>query len=132
MQYVGGFVKHLEEIGALEDTVVVLMGDHKYMMPDADLFKGKSAAGVTRTVFNRFWSPDGATVHTPSTDQYAMLPSILDLLGFEVPEGRAGIGVSAVGDYPVAGTLYDLDPTARAQLILAPSTDLYSRFWGGQ
>lgn len=132
MQYVGGFVKHLEEIGALEDTVVVLMGDHKYMMPDADLFKGKSAAGVTRTVFNRFWSPDGATVHTASTDQYAMLPSILDLLGFEVPEGRAGIGVSAVGDYPVAGTLYDLDPTARAQLILAPSTDLYSRFWGGQ
>ncbi|UAJ80279.1 LTA synthase family protein [Leifsonia sp. ZF2019] len=129
MTYVSGFVRHLEKIGALNDTVVVLMGDHKYMMPDDQLFDGKSAAGVTRTVFNRFWSPEGATVHEPSTDQYAMLPSMLELLGFEVPEGRAGIGVSAVGDHPRAGTLYALDPAARNRLVLAPSRDLYARFW---
>lgn len=132
MQYVAAFVSHLEEVGALEDTVVVLMGDHKYMAPDEVLFAGKSAAGVTRTVFNRFWSPDGKTVRTPATDQYSILPTILELLDFELPEGRAGIGLSVLGGYPVAGTMYDLDPAARAQLILAPSTDLYSRFWGAQ
>lgn len=131
MEYVAGFIQHLEETGALEDTVVVIMGDHKYMMPDEQLFAGKSAVGVNRTVFNRFWSPDDVKVHRASTDQYAMLPSILDLLGFTLPEGRAGIGVSALGAYPLTGTLYDLDPAARKQLVLAPSKDLYARFWGG-
>ncbi|MGC3993034.1 MAG: LTA synthase family protein [Propionicimonas sp.] len=127
---VAGFLDHLEQNGYLDDTVVVLMGDHVKNTGDSDQFRDELNRAGERTIFFRAWSPDGITWGREGADQLSVLPTTLELLGFGVPAGRAGLGVSFAAPHDLAGTALALPSDDYRSLMEAPSSDAYQRFWG--
>ena len=56
---VAGFLDYLKDHGYLDDTVVVLMGDHLKNTGDSDNFRTELDSAPNRTIFFRVWNPDG-------------------------------------------------------------------------
>lgn len=129
MKAVAGLLEHAEQAGYLDDTVVMVMGDHLKGTGDQDAFRDVLSAAEKRTVVFRVWSPDGMQLTRESADQLSVLPTTLELLGFGLDAGRAGIGVSFVGSHSIAGTALELSEDAYRELLIAPSTGIYQRFW---
>ena len=129
MKAVAGFLEHAEHAGYLDDTVVMVMGDHLKGTGDRDAFRDVLRAQENRTVIFRFHSPDRTPVGRDSADQLSVLPTTLELLGFGLADGRAGLGVSLVGGHDLAGTALALDAADYRSLLRAPSTDIYQGFW---
>lgn len=132
MRAVAGFLGHLESTGALEDTVVVVMGDHLKATSEGGAFKADLDARPSRTIIYRVWSPETFTFARDHADQLSVLPTTLELLGFDVAEGRAGLGVSFVNQHPVGNTAVGLTDDDYRKLVSSPSSELYKEFWGGQ
>lgn len=128
-QALAGFLAHLEEVGALQDTVVVVMGDHLKSTAEGGFFKTELDGANDRTIVLRIWSPDPVAFTRERADQFSVLPTILELLGFSPPQGRAGLGVSFVGEHSAGGTALELDPEEYASVVTSPSSDLYRTFW---
>lgn len=126
---VAGFLAYLNSSGVLADTVVVLMGDHVKNTGDSDQFRAELEHAPERTIFFRVHSPDPVTFARENADQLSALPTTLELLGFDVPEGRAGLGVSFVGQHDLTGTSAALPAHDYASLLEAPSSALYRAFW---
>ncbi len=124
-----GFLTHLEEVGALEDTVVVVMGDHLKSTAEGGYYKTELDGTADRTIVLRVWSPDPVEFTREGADQFSVLPTILELMGFAPREGRAGLGVSFVGDHSLADTALELDPEEYTSVATSPSSDLYRTFW---
>lgn len=124
-----GFLDHLERGGYFDDTVVVVMGDHLKNLSDSDQLRDQLVDADQRTVFFRAHSPDPVRFARPDADQLSVLPTVLELLGFGLPDGRAGLGVSFVGSHRTEGTLLALPQQEYESLLRAPSRDLYERFW---
>ncbi len=131
MQQVAGFVDFLEDEGVLEDTVVMVMGDHQKMLAEGASFWDELNGATGRTIFNRVWSPEGVEIAATGIDQFSVYPTILELLGFELPGHRGGIGVSAVAD-PVAvppGSVLELDSDEYRAIVRSRSVDFYAELW---
>ncbi len=126
---VAGFLDHLKRNGYLDDTVVVLMGDHVKNTGDSDQLRAQLESVGERTIYFRAWSPDGIRFTRQGADQLSMLPTTLELLGMKVPGGRAALGVSFVGEHDLAGTALSLPEDQYRSLLEAPSSELYQRFW---
>lgn len=129
MRAVAEFIDHLESRGYLEDTAVVLMGDHEKFVSEASNYP-QLARLDDRTIFNRIWSPDGATPQRDDIDQLSMQATMLELLGFELQDHRAGVGVSALAGSEVPYSILDLDPDRYTEVVESRSADLYARMWG--
>lgn len=126
---VAGFLSVLKKGGYLDDTVVVLMGDHVKNTGDSDQFRDELDRAGERTIFFRAWSPDGITWGRDGADHLSVLPTTLELLGFGLPQGRAGLGVSFAGVHDLSGTALALPPGDYETLLEAPSSELYRQFW---
>lgn len=124
-----GFLDHLEEIGALADTVVVVMGDHLKSTAEGGYYKTELDGTAERTIVLRIWSPDPVEFTRENADQFSVLPTILELLGFDPPDGRAGLGVSFVGSHSLTGTALGLDSEEYVSVVTSPSSELYQTFW---
>ena len=129
MRAVADFLDHLEDEGYLDDTVVVVMGDHLKATSEGGFFKEELERTRDRTIVFRVWSPDPVTFTRSTTDQFSVLPTTLELLGFGLPDGRAGLGVSFVGQHPLDGTALQLTALQYQGAVTAPSTELYRQFW---
>ncbi|MBL3699757.1 LTA synthase family protein [Leucobacter luti] len=131
MEQVAGFVDFLGEQGILEDTVVVLMGDHQKMIAEGGSFWNELNGREGRTIFNRVWSPDDIEIVTPGIDQFSVYPTLLELLDIELPDHRAGIGVSALAadDEVPAGSIRDLDADEYRDIVRSRSVDFYHELW---
>lgn len=131
MEQVAGFVGYLEEMGYLEDTVVVLTGDHPKMLAEGGDFWEELAGNQDRTLFNRLWSPDGVTIARERTDQLSMYATTLDLLGLGRSDNRAGIGVSvqAKSVEPVEGSVLALSRDRYVEMVESRSAALYRKLW---
>ena len=133
MQQVSGFVDYLGEQGILEDTVVVLMGDHQKLVVEGGNFYDELKDDPDRSITNRIWTPDpgAATFARPEVDQFAMYPTLLELLGIEIRNHRAGIGVSALvaADEVAPGSVLDLDDAGYRALVSSRSSDFFGRLW---
>ena len=130
MQQVAGFVDYMKQQGYLDDTVVVLMGDHLRIMGSDNTFLDQLNNIPNRTIFNRIWSPDGVDLKVHEIDQFSMYPTILETLGYTVKDGRAGLGVSALETNPGSGTIRDLSPDLFHSLVQSRSQSFYDRMWG--
>ena len=130
MQQVAGFVQHMKERGYLDDTVVIVMGDHLRIAGANNTFLDQLEAIPDRTIFNRIWSPDGVAFEVDEIDQFSMYPTILETLGYELADGRAGIGVSALNGNPSPGTIRGLPGGVVDSLVLSQSQEFYDRVWG--
>ena len=132
MEQVAGFVDHLRERGYLDDTVVVLMGDHQKMIAEGDGSFDELAAREDRPIFNRVWSPDGATFARDEIDQLSAYPTLLELVGVPLADHRAGVGVSALAareDVP-PGTILDLSDEEYADIVRSRSAGFFRELWG--
>lgn len=123
------FLDDLESDGVLDDTAVVVMGDHLAMTGASSDFADELAGRQDRTVFHRVWTPLDLEPERDRIDHVSMLPTTLRLMGFRFPGDRLGLGVSGVDEVPSEGTMYELDEPERDVLLEAPSTEIYERFW---
>ena len=134
MTEVAGFVDHLEEQGYLEDTAVVIMGDHLKHMNAGDAFHEQLDDHPNRTIFNRIWIP-GATGDTgdstlrPGIDQLNMYPTLLEAAGLTLQDGQAGIGVSAFASTIPDESAQAMRPGPYAELLDSRSANFYADAW---
>lgn len=118
------FVAHLEAQGYLEDTAVVITGDHLTM---PNVVQETIDLEEDRTIYNRFWSPHTVTQNRQQMMHFSVMPTVLDMLGFSFPGSELALGVSGVGELRPGDltiyTLKNLDDELRR-----PS-ELYDVFW---
>ncbi len=127
---VSDFISYLSDSGILDDTVVVIMGDHLKPTSDGNQFRGELTSVSNRTIVFRVWDPDGPVDFTrESADQLSVMPSVLSILDLPVVDGRAGLGVAFVGDSDTQGSLLELPTADYDTLLTVPSNDLYRRLW---
>lgn len=129
MERVAAFVDYMDGQGYLDDTVVVVMGDHLRITGTSDTFREQLDEIPERTIFNRIWSPDRIDWKTDEIDQLSMYPTLLELLGYEILDGRAGIGVSALEADPGHGTTRSLSDREMASLVRSHSQEFYDEMW---
>lgn len=128
MSQVASFIQFMDGMGYLDDTVVVLSGDHPKMVGDGFASLNALATVDNRPVFNRIWSPDELQIARDGVDQLSMFATILDALDLGRDDHRAGVGVSAlVTDSP--GSVLDLNDEQYAEVIQSASRDLYRELW---
>lgn len=95
---VAGFIEYLEDTGVMEDTVVVVMADHSIhaQYHEVSSYQSKLSADDQENIplFNRIYAPTDFEFGRTVDNQLHMYPTILELLGVELEDGRAGLGVS--------------------------------------
>lgn len=128
MEQVADFIQFMDEMGYLNDTVVVLTGDHPKMVGETSGSFTALNRVESRSIFNRIWSPEPIDDMRAGVDQLSMLATTLDVLGLGREDHRAGVGVSAlVASAP--GSALDLDHSQYDELIQSASRDLYRELW---
>lgn len=96
-QEIAGFVRFAKDNGYLEDTNIVIIGDHLSR-------KNPLTAQLTqlpqRTIFNTFLSKDSPAPNRTQLLHFDLMPTILEFVGFTIPGGRLGLGYSAFNHHP--------------------------------
>jgi phosphoglycerol transferase len=133
MTQVAGFVEHMKQKGYLDDTAVVIMGDHLKHMGANDAFHEQLDDHPNRTIFNRIWIPGGETNSAlrPRVDQLNMYPTILEAAGLTLKDQAAGLGVSAFASKVPEDSAQAMKPDAYNELLHSPSTLFYAKAWAG-
>ena len=133
LRQVAGFVDYMESQGYLEDTAVVIMGDHLKHMSAGDAFHEQLDHHPNRTIFNRVWVPGGSGNGTlrAGADQLNMYPTILEAAGLQLEGRAAGLGVSAFAATAPEGSAQALEPEAYAELLDSLSPAFYTKAWSG-
>lgn len=133
-EFVADLIDFMRESGILEDTVVFLMADHLSMPSDATEYRaGATPVEVTTyPIFARFWSPDGVDFSRSRAHQLHLYPTMLELLGYEIENHQAGLGVSLlVNSSEIGGdTLLGWELDKLRAVLGSPSRNLYDKLWG--
>ncbi|HEY0825547.1 MAG TPA: sulfatase-like hydrolase/transferase [Ramlibacter sp.] len=117
------FVEFARDRGYLDNTVVVVIGDH-LAVPNP--LYDKLMQAPRRGMFNLFV---GERLPQPNTDEilpFDLFPTLVELAGIRVPGDRLGLGYSAVGDKDVER------PANRAEewsLAAVRGSPQYDRLW---
>ncbi|MFT3943969.1 MAG: LTA synthase family protein [Ancrocorticia sp.] len=134
-EIVADFINYMDEEGILENTVVVVMADHSmFMASESSDYKRKMSFTELYQVplYNRIWSPDGVEFSREVGINANMYPTILELLGYELKDGRAGVGVSFQTPATMVADQKTLVPLSYEEIMLAfnsRSTELYQALW---
>ncbi|HWP12718.1 MAG TPA: sulfatase-like hydrolase/transferase [Ramlibacter sp.] len=88
------FVQFIQSAGYLQDTNVVILGDH--LAVSNTIYEALREIH-DRRIFNQFISQEPARKNTEDILPFDLFPSILEFVGFEVPQRRLGLGYSALG-----------------------------------
>ncbi|MGJ9373452.1 LTA synthase family protein [Nesterenkonia sp. CF4.4] len=131
MVQVAGFVEHLEDQGYLEDTAVVIMGDHLKPVNAGDSLQAQLEDHPDRTIFNRIWIPGAEqdTMLRAGMDQLSMYPTLIEAAGLTLADREAGIGVSGFSAEVPADSAQSLSPEAYSELLRSRSPEFYSEAW---
>jgi phosphoglycerol transferase len=124
------FAEELKQEGILENTVLVISGDHPFMEPrkiSINPFKYEKR-DKDRKVFFAVIRPDGVIIDTKFANHFDMFPTVLSSLGFEIPNGRIGLGRNLF-DSTVAEPTYSSSEFSRR--LRAPSST-YIKAWEGK
>lgn len=125
-QEVADFVRYAQDNGYLEHTNIVILGDH--LSRKNPLTKKLERAGE-RTIFNRFIAREAPQQNRAQMLHFDMLPTILEFIGHEVPDGRMALGYSGFNPHPAqppAQRMTDMD-----QNLMNRSPE-YLALWGDQ
>ncbi len=120
---VAEFVKFAASRGYLKDTQIVVIGDH---LAKSNPVYETLLQMPERRIFNRFFSQDMPEKNTDSIMPFDLFPSIVQLLGIEVPGDRLGLGYAAFGAQTVPR------PASRKAGLGFPSlsgSKEYERLW---
>ena len=88
------FVSQLKSAGVLEDTVLVISGDHPFMGPKnlKISLSRQSDEQQKRTVYFAVHRPDGRQLAVSHMNHMDMYPTVLSAMGFGVGDSAAGLG----------------------------------------
>ncbi|MGP5073871.1 sulfatase-like hydrolase/transferase [Arthrobacter rhombi] len=133
MTQVAGFVDYMKEKGYLDDTAVVIMGDHLKQMGAGGAFHKQLDNNDNRTIFNRIWLPGGGQKSglRPRVDQLNMYPTLLEAAGLEVKNHEAGLGVSAFTSKVPRESAQAMEPELYKELLNSRSAPFYEKAWAG-
>lgn len=97
-QEVAEFVRYAQDNGYLENTNIVILGDH---LSRKNPLTDKLSQVRERTIFNRFIAQDAPQQNRTQMLHFDMLPSILEFIGYAVPTGRMALGYSGFNAHPL-------------------------------
>lgn len=120
---VADFVRYARDNGYLEDTNIVILGDHLSRKNPAT---PKLSQLQDRTIFNRFISQDMPAQNRKQVLHFDLMPSILEFTGYKVAGGRMALGYSAFNQHPLQppkDRLPDMDKN------LLNRSELYMALW---
>ncbi len=119
---VRGFVQQAKAEGLLAHTDVMLVGDH-LTMPASDM--GRQLAGQHRSVYNRMLTHSRLAPNRDTISHFDLAPTLLVALGFELEDGRFGLGCAALG----AVRCDPLVDEADAEQMLRRHSAFYEALW---
>jgi phosphoglycerol transferase len=99
-QEIADFVQFARNRGFLEDTTIVVIGDH-LAVPNP-VYAQLEEAGERRGIFNLVVGENLPPANRDELLSYDLLPTLVELAGMHVPGERLGLGYSAVGPSDVA------------------------------
>jgi phosphoglycerol transferase len=120
---VADFVRYARDNGYLEDTNIVILGDHLSRKNPAT---PKLSQLQDRTIFNRFISQDMPAQNRKQVLHFDLMPSILEFTGYQVAGGRMALGYSAFNQHavqPPKDRLPEMDKN------LLNRSELYMALW---
>lgn len=123
---VADFVTYMKQKGYLNNTVVVIVGDHLSMA--APLESELHQLGANRTIYNAILAPDSLHKNTETIYHFDLFPSILYAMGFRFDQNRLGLGSSGFGVLDPGGVIPKLDIDTFNEL-LAKTSRRYLEFW---
>ncbi|KQO01646.1 MULTISPECIES: LTA synthase family protein [unclassified Arthrobacter] len=131
---VAGLVNHMRDQGYLEDTAVVIVGDHLRRSPPTDPLHEQLDGNPTRSIFNRIWIPGGSgpVPLRQNADQFSLYPTLLEAAGLTLQDGAAGLGVSVFTPEIPANSSQALAPKAYDILLDSLSLPFYARAWAAE
>lgn len=92
---IAAFIDYARQKGYLEDTLVVVVGDH-LAVPNP-VYDKLVQGGQYRGIFNLFLGKDLPPANRQELMPFDLFPTVLEMLGVRVAGDRAGLGYSAVG-----------------------------------
>jgi phosphoglycerol transferase len=117
------FIGELEKANLLDNTLVVVMSDHLVMQTEVTSQLKKH----NRLNFLAFIGDGvGVSVRNKQAATFDTYPTILELLGFNLPERRAGLGVSLLSDQP---TLVEQFGTGQLNSMIKYDRALTKKIW---
>lgn len=131
---VAGFVDHMKEKGYLDDTAVVIIGDHLKQLNAGDPTREQLDGYSDRSIFNRIWVPGGDknSELRSSLDQLNLYPTILEAAGLTLQDHEAGLGVSAFVSEIPDSSAQAMEPNVYADLLTSHSASFYAEAWAGE
>ena len=123
---VADFISHMRQKGYLQNTVVVITGDH--LSTRAPLEAELNRSTQPRTIFNAFITPTPSRMNRETSYHFGLFPTTLYALGFRFDQNRLGLGASGLGPVDPDFELPDLD-FATLNELLAKTSRRYLEFW---
>ena len=120
---VADFVKTAKESGLLDNTGVVIVGDHLAMPNPLDETLKQAPE---RNIFNLFVGEGTPAKVVEEVLPFDMFPTVLQFIGVEVQGGRLALGYAAFADSPVRRSAQDA--AALHDGVLNPSS-IYLDLW---
>jgi len=119
------FVTFMSVNGYLENTNLVIMGDHLSMVNSVykELKKERK-----RTIFNRFIVPKDLVKNRDQIYHYSIFPTILYSLGFRFENNRLALGASGFGDLDQD---FELNKFSLGEIrkLLSKHSPIYLKLW---
>lgn len=122
---IADFIGYMKQKGYLENTVVVILGDH--LSTQAPLESALNAAGE-RLIYNAFLAPTPLHKTRDTVYHFAMFPSILQAMRFSFDNNRLALGASAFGPVDPAFIVPNLTADTY-KALLAKTSRRYLEFW---
>ena len=117
------FVRFARDRGYLDDTVIVIIGDH---LAVGNPVQATLQQDPDRKLVNLFVGNGLPAAKRQELLSFDLYPSLLELAGIEVLGGRLGLGVSAWSDLPASEVPQGLETL---QLPILSASDTYMRLW---
>ena len=119
------FINHIQNKGYLENTSVVIFGDHLAMKNPV---YSKLINNHQRHIFNVFINNGNLKKNREEIVGFDMFPSILTVLEFDVEQGRLGLGYSGFG---AKNSMVNSDYYHEMQERLLGYSPRYAELWHG-
>jgi len=122
---VADFVRYARDNGYLDDTNIVILGDH---LSRRNPLSEQLAQLPERTIFNAFIAKTAPQPNRAQLLHFDLMPTMLEFAGYTVQGGRMGLGYSGFSQH---GPQPPADRQAAMDRDLLNRSDLYLALWDG-